>query len=885
MTTSERIYRFALYACPERFRDEFGEDSVHDFVRLADETRRRSGRLGVGLLCCRAVMDLLRTAVRERRRVGKRPSSLNLNALPHNLRDARRNLIATPGFTLLVVMTLALGMGANSAIFDAVYEVLLKPLPFPDSAELAVLSETDIESGSGGDSVTPANFEDWRALNTSFEDLAAMAQTSMNLTGEGDPERLNVHRVSSSFFSILGVEPLLGRAFVTEEDQPGGERVVLLSHGFWERHFGARGSALGEDILLDGESHRVIGVLPVWFRFPSRDIALFVPLAMDGDERSARSSHYLDVLGRVRSGVTTVQAAAEMDAIAARLAELHPDTNADNGIRVRPLREDLVGEGTTPLIVLFVAVSAVLFIAVANVANLLLARSASRQKEVAVRTALGASRSRILGQLMTESALLSLCGAGAGVLFAIWGRRLLEAVTPAHIALDTEWWRPATVGFALVLAGAVAVGMGLLPALQLSRLGHGPLLSLRSSSSRMSTRLRSTLIVGEVAIALVLLVLGGLMVRSFFNLTRVHPGFRAENVLTMRIELSGSRYQEHHQKVAFYRDLETRVARLPGIESSSFISMLPLTFRGGSIYFEIQDRVAEDTTSAPSAIEPIAVFRSVTAKYFRTLGIPLVEGRGFDVRDGSAAPKVAIINRTLAREFFRAGSALGKRIDIWGESTEIVGVVGDARQLAIGENVRPAIYVASEQRSFGFFDPRDFALYARRDPSSLVSAVRAEVWSIDPNQPIASIRTMEEIVADAVANDRVQTLLLTAFALVALLLAALGIYGVLTHTVSQRTDEIGLRMALGARTSDVLRMVAGEGMALTLLGIGLGLVGARALARVLEGLDSTLHGIEPGDPWTMAAISGLLATVALGACLAPAWRATRIDPLEALRED
>ena len=775
-------------------------------------------------------------------------------------------------------MTLALGMGANSAIFDAVYEVMLKPLPFADSAQLAVLSETDIESGAGGDSVTPANFEDWRALATSFEDLAAMAQTSMNLTGEGDPERLNVHRVSSSFFSILGVEPLLGRAFVTEEDQPGGERVVLLSHGFWERHFGARGSALGEDILLDGESHRVIGILPVWFRFPRRDIAAFVPLAMDGDERSARSSHYLDVLGRVRSGVTTVQAAAEMDAIAARLAELHPDTNADNGIRVRPLREDLVGEATTPLIVLFVAVSAVLFIAVANVANLLLARSAARQKEVAIRTALGASRSRILGQLMTESALLSLCGAAAGVLFAMWGRRLLEAVTPAHIALETEWWRPATLGFALVLAGAVAVGMGLLPALQLSRLGHGPLLSLRSPSSRLSTRLRSTLIVGEVAIALVLLVLGGLMVRSFFNLTRVHPGFRAENVLTMRIELSGSRYQEHHQKVAFYRDLEARIGRLPGVESSSFVSMLPLTFRGGSIYFEIQGRVAEDVTST---MDPIAVFRSVTTKYFRTLGIPLVEGRGFDVRDGSSAPKVAIINRTLAREFFRGESALGKRIDIWGESTEIVGVVGDAHQLAVGEDVRPAIYVASVQRSFGFFDPRDFALYARRDPSSLVSTVRAEVWSIDPDQPIASIRTMDEIVADAAANDRVQTILLTAFALVALLLAALGIYGVLTHTVSQRTDEIGLRMALGAGRSDVLRMVAGEGMMLTFLGIGLGLVGASALARVLRGM---LHGIEPGDPWTMGAVATLLGAVGLAACLVPGFRATRIDPLEALRE-
>ena len=432
MTTAERIYRFALYACPERFRDEFGEESAHDFVCLVDETRGRSGRLGVGLLCCRAVIDLLRTAFRERRRVSRRSSSLS--ALPQNLRDARRNLTATPGFTLLVVVTLALGMGANSAIFDAVYEVVLKPLPFADWPKLVVLSETDLETGAGGDSVTPANFEDWRALNTSFEDLAAMTQTSMNLTGSGDPERLNVQRVSSSFFSILGVEPLLGRAFVKEEDEPRSERVVLLSHGFWERHLGAQESALGEDIYLDGESHRVIGVLPVWFRYPSRDIALFVPLAMDRDERSARGSHYLDVLGRVRSGVTTDQAAAEMAAIAARLTGLHPDTNADNGILVRPLREELLGEATMPLIVLFVAVSAVLLIAVANVANLLLARSAARQKEVAIRAALGASRSRILGQLMTESAVLSLCGAAAGVLFAAWGRRLLEAVTPVHVA-------------------------------------------------------------------------------------------------------------------------------------------------------------------------------------------------------------------------------------------------------------------------------------------------------------------------------------------------------------------------------------------------------------------------------------------------------------------
>jgi putative ABC transport system permease protein len=876
MTLGERIYRAALATCPQPFRAEYGEDSVRDFVRLAEQTRRMRGRSATAWLTLRATVDLIRTGVRERRGSRTRPSPML--AIPQHLADARRNVTAKPGFTLMVVTTLALGIGANSAVFDIVYAVILKPLPLPDSTALVMLFETDTSSdgGAGPGDVAPANFEDWRALSGSFVDLAAMTGTSMNLTGAGEPERLSVHRVSSSLFTVLGVEPVLGRAFAAEEDRPGAARVALLSHGFWLRRFGARESVVGEDLLLDDEPHRVIGVLPAWLGFPSRDTEVFVPLAMEPEERGARTSHYLAVVGRVRDGVSVAQAADEMSRIAAQLAELYPDSNADNGVKVTPLREHLLGDHATPLLVLLAAVSAILLIAVVNVANLMVAQSATRRKEVAVRTALGASGSRILGQLMTEAAVVALAGACVGFVFAIWARRLLVVLTPTHVTLDASWWRPATLGVALILAAAAAVGMGIGPALSLSRTAPGRLVNLKSSSSRTGTKLPSVLIVGEVAIAFVLLAVGALMLRSFVDLSASHPGFRAENVLTVRIELSGSRYQEHAQKVAFYRELVSRVSRLPDVQSAGFVTMMPLTLSGGSIYFEIEGR-----TPSPK-LDPIAVFRSVTPGYFRALGVPLLEGRDFDDRDRKSSPQVAVVNRTLARRFFGGESALGKRLVIWGAPAAIVGVVADVHELTVGEDARPAIYVAAGQRSFGFFDPRDFAVHTRGDPLAIVPAVRAEVWSIDAEQPIGSIRTMEDIVSAAVASERLQTSLLTTFGAVALVLAALGIYGVLTHTVSQRTDEIGLRMALGARAADVVGLVAGRGIGLAAAGLTLGLVVSFGLGRALEGM---LYGIGRFDFETIAAVAGLLSAVVLAACLIPALRASRIDPLETLTEE
>lgn len=877
MRLSERIYRLALRSCPAGFRKDYGETSVDDFRRLIDTTEQRRGKLAVTVLCCRAVVDLLRTSIYERRRAGATSSTKpGRGAFAANLRDAGRTLTASPGFTLLVILTLGLGIGANGAIFELVYEVLWKPLPFTEPAQLVTLQESDLEGGGDGDDVTPANFEDWRALNTSFEDIAALVATSMNFTGDDEPERLRVERVSSSLFPLLGVEPRLGRAFLAEEDTEGRGRVVVLSHGLWQRRFGGGDGVLGKSLRLDGESYRVVGVLPSWFRFPSRGIDLFVPLAMGAEERSSRNSHYLDVIGRLRSDISLARASSEMDAIGKQLETRYPDTNADNGVVVRSLHDELVGELGTPLLVLLAAVGAVLLIAVVNVANLLLARSAARRKEVAVRAALGASRARILGQLMTESAMLAGCGAVIGMLISVWAKQLLQVLTPEHVVLDTTWLHPATAVFATALSLAVALGMGLLPALQLSGFGHGPLSGLRSSASSAGARSRNVLVVAEVALAVALLSVGGLMLRSFASLTAIDPGFRAENVLTLRVELSGARYQEHHEKIAFYHELESRVSRLPGVVSSGFVTMLPLSFQGGSIMFAALD------AELPVGIQPLAVFRSVSNDYFRTLGISLVEGRGFDRRDGADAPKVVVVNEQFVRDFFPDADVLGHRIDIWGTSAEIVGVVANLQQLVFGDEPRPSIYVAMEQRALGFFDPKDFAVRTQADPTALAPGIRAEIWAIDPDQPIASIRTMEQIVSGSIANRRMQTLLLFAFATVALLLATLGIYGVLSYLVSQRTDEIGLRMALGARALDVVRLVAGQGMLLALCGMAIGLVAGVGLGRVLSGM---LHGVEAGDPWTLAAVACVLSVVAFAACLIPAARAARIDPLVALRND
>ncbi len=881
MSPSLRLYRWLMRLCPESFRARFADEMLEDLAQIIETTRRERGLWAAKLLYIRALFDLLRTAWSEHPvpKTATPSPGTRTDAMTRHFRDAIRQLAAKPGYTVLVILTLATGIGATSAIFETVYAVLLRPPAFSDPEELVIVQETDLVRGSTGDDASPANFADWRAASKSFRGLAAMAMTTVNLTGQGEPEQLQALRVSATFLPVLGIQPERGRVFAPEEDRPDGERVVLLTHGFWQRRFGGRDSVLGETLSLDGNPYRVVGVLPASLRFPNRELDLFTPFAMNADEAQQRSSHYLTVVGRLAPGVSIVNAQEEMTAIAAALERQYPDTNEDNGVAITSLHEHLVTGLEQSLFLLFGAVSALLLLAVVNVANLLLARGSARLREIALRSALGASRSRILVQLMTEALVLSAIGGAAGVLLGHGCVSLMGTLVPLHLERGITGFHPATYVFALVLTAVVAAGIGLMPSLSLTRRGFTSMLRASASSTRATgsmNRIRRALVVCQVALALVLVGLGTVTVRSFVQLSRTDPGFRAENLLTMRVQLSGTRYAEHAARVEFYRELEERISRLPGVSSTGAVSMLPLTGGGGSVGFDIESPLE------PPETDPIAVFRGVTASYFRTMGIPLVAGRGFDSRDGPEAPKVVIINRSLSQRFFAGESAIGHHLNIWGERVEIVGMVSDVQQFSFAEEPRPAIYVAAPQRSWGYFDPKEVAIRTRSNPEALIGSIRAEVWAVDPEQPVAAIRTMDTIVVSSLSEDRLRTLLLTSFASAALLLAALGVYGVVSYVVSSSTVEIGVRMALGASGRTVVGWVLSQGLRPVLMGVTIGVALTIALARVLGGYVAIAA---PGQPWVLVISSGVLSFVALAAVLIPAIRATRVDPLRSLRAD
>jgi putative ABC transport system permease protein len=880
------FYRMALRTLPAQFRRDYGDEMVSAYAELAGEARRKGGVLGSAVFHLKAVGDLARTAYRERP-ASQPPSSRRgkgqfMDTLLCNLRVSWRYLRAKPGFTAIVLVTLAVAIGANSAIFEVVNAVLVRPLPFQDPQRLVILKESDTETGAVNDSASAGDFEDWRAMSKSFEAVAAFVEASMNLTGEGEPERLIVYRTSPALFRVLGVEATWGRCLIDEDDREGAPAVALLTYGLWQRRFGGSRDVVGKAVLLDDEPHEVVGVLPRGLHFPSHEAALFVPHAMASKERNNRRSHYLKVIGRLKRGATIDEARHEMQAIALHLAEKYPDTNANESVGLFPLQEELVGEMRTPLLVLLGAVGCVLLLACVNLANLLMARMTSRRREVAVRLALGANRSKLVGQFLTEALVLSLVGGSLGLLLSFWTGSLFASLVPEHIVLARAPWNLSTLLFTLVLSTAVGLGLGILPALSIARDAASSSLldggGRGAVSSRVGAGVRRFLIVGEVALAFVLLVGAGLMIQSFQRLTSEDPGFRAESVLTMRIELSPTKYQEHPRRVAFYRELLERVERIPGVVSAGFVSMLPLTFQGGSTMIDIEHR------PAPEDQEPIVVFRSATPDYFGAMGIPLLRGRLFGKDDDAHAPKVVVVNEALERDHFDGESALGAHLKIWSGSYEyeIVGVVGNVQAFGLGGEARPVLYVPALQRSYGWFDPRDLAVRTRTDPQTLAASIRAQVRAIDPDQPVSFVRTMEDIVEGSVSAERLQTLVLSVFGGTALILAALGIYGVLCFTVIQRTNEIGLRMALGARSIDVVHMVLGQGMRWVFVGALLGLFAALGLTNVLAGM---LYEIEPTDPATLAGIMVLLAAVALVACLIPGLRATRVDPLIALRED
>jgi putative ABC transport system permease protein len=804
-----------------------------------------------------------------------------------DLRYGMRVLIKKPVFTLIAVLTLALGIGANTAIFSVVNAVLLRPLPYADPGRLVMIQET---RGNGNPAqVTPANFIDWRAQNSVFEQLAATATRDVNLTGVGEPERVTMTIASANLFDLLGAKPILGRVFRPDEEQVGHAPVTVISHGLWQRRFGGDQSLVGKTISLDGQSYTVIGIAPPGFDYPWKTAVWISPLRLapelnpQMDVTRLRGFGYLYAIARLKPGISIEGAQADMDTVTGRLRQQYPDTNGNRFDRVVSLQTYLVGDLKKALLVLLGAVGCVLLIACANVANLLLARNAARQKELAIRTALGANRARLARQLLTESLWLALGGGLIGCWLAWWGIDLLLVLMPSDLpGAEGIGVDPSVLGFTLGLSLLTGFLFGLAPAWQVSRTDINAALgeAVRGASAGAGqSRLRSALIVAEVALSLMLLAGAGLLFRSFTRLQAINPGYEPQQVLTMRLAPSGSAYSTSEQQRAFYDRVIERTQTLPGVQVVSAINVLPLS-RGPQAGFRIEGHPPVLASQLPGANN-----RIITPDYFRALGIPIMRGRGFDDRDQPTTANVVIVNQTLARRNFPQEEALGKRISFAtnerGEPLwfEIIGISADTRNLDLRTEPDPDFFVLHRQVSLGGMS---LVIRTTGEPEGIAAAVRQGVLDVDRNQPISEVKTLEQIVYQSVARPRFNLLLLGLFAAVAMLLAAAGIYGVMSYTVAQRTRELGIRLALGAQPRDVLRLIIKQGMTLALGGVGIGLVAALALTHLMKSL---LFGISATDPLTFATIAVLLTGVALIACYVPARRATRVDPLEALRHE
>ncbi|OLE15006.1 MAG: hypothetical protein AUI36_38415, partial [Cyanobacteria bacterium 13_1_40CM_2_61_4] len=783
------------------------------------------------------------------------------------MRYGLRSLLKRPGFTAVALIALALGIGANTAIFSLVNAVLLRPLPFAEPDRL-VWMWGNIRNSSSRASVSPLDFLDYRKQNTTFEQFAASfgIPLALNLTGNGEPERLSAAAVTGNYFQALGVKPALGRTFLLENESPGRDQVAVLSYGLWQKRFGGDPAIVNKTVTLDGKTCEVIGVMPRDFSF-LLSAELWIPINFDlSPGMKQRKAHFLRPIGKLKAGVTLAQAQADTDTIARRLEEQYPDTNKGWNLRLVSLQEQIVGNVKPTLFILFGAVGFVLLISCANVANLLLVRAAARQKEIALRTALGAGRFRIVRQMITESVLLALVGGTLGTLLAIWGVDLLVTLSAGSIPPTAQVRIDATVlVFTLLISLVTGVLFGLAPALRTMKLSLSESLKeggRSGSEGAQRNRTRNVLVVLESAIAVVLLIGAGLLVRSLIQLQNTNPGFDAHNVLTMRVDLPHEKYATPEKAANFFQQLESRVGSLPGVESVGLVSELPLSGQPNDMPYTVEGR---PPVTIDQAFDDD--FRRVNQHYFRALRIPLLRGRNFTEQEVRQSAKVVIISELLARQVFPNEEPIGKRLvmSMGNQAFEIIGIVGDIRHRALESQPAGAMYMPSYETGW-----MNVVIRTQGDPASLTAAVRKEVQVIDPDQPVAAVKTMEQWLDTAVAAPRYRTALLGLFAVLALVLASTGIYGVMSYSVAQRTHEIGVRMALGARQLDVLKLVVRQGMSLVVIGVGLGLVGAIALTRVLASL---LFGVTPKDPLTFASVATLVALVALVACYIPARRA------------
>jgi predicted permease len=828
---------------------------------------------------------------RVERRVPQNPIQMGTERKTHmfadlsqDVRYGARMLLKNPGFTLIAVLALALGIGANSAIFSVVNTLLLRPLPYKDPGQLVVVWENATHLGFPKNTPSAANFLDWQKQNTLFQAMGAFAERSFNLTGVGEPERLDGRRVSANLFDLLGVKPIIGRNFVPDEDKPG-TKVALLNESLWKRRFGSDPGVIGRALTLNGESYTVVGVLPNSVRLPAfgnwRD-QVWVPLAFTAEESASRGNHYLEVIARMKPGVKLEQVRAEMATIMARLAQQYPEDNTRIGTAVNPLHEEIVGNMKPALLVLLGAVAFVLLIACANVANLLLARAAARHKEIALRLALGADRARLTKQLLVESVMLSLLGAVVGLGLAYAGLQVLTRFMPADvahaegIAIDAK-----VLGFTLLIALVTGLIFGLAPASQAKHFNLNDTLKeggRDAGAGPRGKRLRSALVIAEVAVSFILLIGAGLLINSFMHLRNLDPGFRADHLLALNVDLSETKYPDNPKRTAFFDEVVRRIQALPGVRSVAVAGNLPFTYNGDSMSIG-----AEGIPDPPPDQRPDVIYRAIGPGYFSTMGIPLVRGRDYNDQDTLESTLAVVVSEKTAQHFWPNADPIGKRIRNGSTTSDapwrtIIGVVKDVRQNDFIAEPKMQMYFS--YRQLRSLMPNALIVRTAIDPLSLATSVRNAIWAVDKDQTVANIDSMDHIVAGAVARQRFSMLLLAIFAGVALVLAAVGIYGVMSYSVAQQTREIGIRMALGAQRGDVLKMTIKQGLRLVGFGLLIGLVVAFILTRVMASL---LCGISATDPITFITISLVLLAVAMLASYIPSVRAMRVDPMVALR--
>ena len=862
-----RLYRALLHLFPASFRAEYGAEmaAIH-----AQRRHDAAGAAGVVALWVETVLDLVVSAARA-----------HFDILRQDLAYSRRTLRRSPGFAATAITVAALGVGATTAAFSITDHILFRPLPFAEPDRLVRLWQNDRAQGYGRTELSPANYRDWKRMSRSFSGMGALFAWSLNLGGDGQPERVNHAGVTHDVLPLLGVAPVLGRVFGPDDDRPGAPGTVVLSYGLWQARFAGEPSVLGRKVLLDGAPYLVIGVMPAAFHFPDRDTELWTAKRLEESDFADRGDCYLQVVARLAPGVSVEQARTEMDVVTAQLERAYPDKNAQTGATVHRLRDELPRQARMLPLALLGAAACLLLIACTNLTSLLLTRAMTRRKELGVRAALGAGRDRLVRQLLTESVLLAFAGGVWGVALAAAAVPVLARLVPNALPLaQAPVVDLRVLAFALVLTVATGVGFGVLPAVRaggdagVSGLQEGS----RAGIGGRREKVRSALVVAEVTASVVLLVSCGLLLRALWRVQQVDPGFRPEGVLTLRTALPLPRYDATRARVRFYDRVLSEVRALPTVASAAYVTSLPMVMRGG-IWSVVLPGQSQDPT------RPRAALRFVSPGFFSTLGIPLVAGRDIRDSDAIAAPFVAVVSESLARRLWPGQEALGRRIVTGLAERTVVGVAGDTRVRGLEQASEPQVYLSYQQvpdKSIIGYTPKDLAVRTTGDPRQVLPSVRDIVRRADPEQPISDVRLLSDIVGAETAPRRIQVRVLGGFAGIAFLLAAVGIHGLLSFGVSSRAQEIGVRIALGARSSDILRMVLREGVLLAGAGIVVGLTLAYAAARSLEAL---LAGVRPSDAGTFAAAMALAMVMTVAGSVLPAWRAVRVDPLQVMRAE